>query len=47
MPERRRPRFDPDERYSLDAEPEDVLRRLLNADDPPPDEDDPIEGEDS
>lgn len=37
----RRP--DLDESLSLDLEPEDVLRRLLNAEDVPPDEDDPLE----
>ena len=38
-------RYDPDERFRLDADPEDVLRRLLVAEDVPPDEDDPMEDE--
>jgi len=46
MPERRR-RLDLDERFSLDMEPEDALRRLLNAEDVPPDDDDTPEGDDS
>lgn len=46
MPERPRPP-DLDERFSLDVEPEDALRRLLNADEVPPDADDGPEGEDS
>ena len=46
MAERRR-RPDLDERFSLDAEPEDVLRRLLDPDSAPPSDDDPLEGEDS
>jgi hypothetical protein len=34
--------FDPDERFSLDEEPEDVLKRLLGAE-----EDEPEEGTES
>ena len=44
MPERRR-RYDPDKRFPLDADPEDVLRGLLDAEKPPPDEDDRGESE--
>jgi hypothetical protein len=39
MPERRR-RYDPDERFPLDADPEDVLRGLLDAEEPSLGEDD-------
>ena len=46
MPERQR-RPDLDERFSLDADPEDVLRRLLNAEDEPLDEDEPPGADDS
>ncbi len=44
MSERRR-RYDPDERFPLDADPDDVLQGLFGAADPPPDEDEPAEGE--
>ncbi len=47
MAERRAPRYDPDERFALDADPEDVLRTLLGAEEvPPDDESDPAEAED-
>lgn len=39
--------YDPDERFPLDADPDDVLRGLLDAEGLAPDEDDPAEGEDS
>ena len=39
-------RYDPDERFPLDADPDDVLRGLLSAEDAPPDEDGPADGED-
>lgn len=42
MSERRR-RYDPDERFPLDADPEDVLRGLLGAEDVPPEEEGPPE----
>lgn len=38
MERQRRP--DLDERFSLDLNPEDVLRRLMDPEDVPPDEDD-------
>ena len=47
MAERRR-RPDLDERFSLDGDPEDVLRRLLAPDEAPPDdEEDSAAPEDS
>lgn len=46
MPERRR-RPDMDERFSLDADPEDVLRRLLDPEVVPPDDDEPMEDEET
>ena len=42
MSERRR-RYDPDERFPLDADPEDVLRGLLGAEDVPPEKEEAAE----
>jgi len=41
------PRYDPDERFSLDDDPESVLRKLLGGDGDDEDETEPAEGEPS
>ena len=44
MPERRRPRYNPDERFHLDADPEQVLATLLNPETPTTEN--PLDGDD-